>query len=744
MSVHDDCQRKIDDFLESLGYWRKQIAADGSCLFRAVSEHVYHTQANHHMVRLTCVNYIRDHKDIYESFVEGDFVQYLENLSKPQTWGGHLEMHAMAAVYGRDFLIFDKVGKDPYLATENGHGNLVMLCYMRGSHYDCVYPKRTLCAAAICQSVAYDILYKDVFGLGDDVDTAVEKMLYDKTYFKHKKNMTFEQWKESVRFGTEVNALPEGDPDSSSEILVALANRIPPFPFKVAKALDPSIYRNVEFDVWNEAEKEKLRNEQMVVPELEPGVKCLVRLEKPEDGAGATFQAHVQKMESNRGPVTVFIEKLGEMCTVPFENVEALPLPAHKVLTWRSGPCKLRSICFQRSILTDLQELHRTNRKLFRKSKGRDLSFLFPRAPLPFDLSRALGATSLKGGDAVHDESRARPSPQSPCESCHAPWETVLPNSGRIPGSTCGSSQGFAEGKQWSGPQSFFPTEHDTKRDEHPARLAGANGPAGSGRAQDGSPAVQDPGTLPGAGALDWEPYPGEAADGTFVPQAPTPEGRRGIPVSYYDPMMGSFLSYVFPSPEPVYINYGGSTCDGGPTDGNAGPPVCDPPPVAVPVGAPVGVSNEAPHSPPVLAPFLGPFEPPAPGVDLGARRSLDPAGSDLPRDVPTLRWFYNIGCEYFRRCTGQPQLVPQFPGYMGSFAIFPPFGSDVCTFSLPDVVACDVPDASGGVAPSTPTGTTSSASPFVSGLPQFSLASTPSYSPPPACVATRTVPQQN
>lgn len=36
---------------------------------------------------------------------------------------------------------------------------------------------------------------------------------------------------------------------------------ITPFPYKVAKALDPNMYRNIEFDAWNEARKElKLQN----------------------------------------------------------------------------------------------------------------------------------------------------------------------------------------------------------------------------------------------------------------------------------------------------------------------------------------------------------------------------------------------------------------------------------------------------------------------------------------------------
>lgn len=31
---------------------------------------------------------------------------------------------------------------------------------------------------------------------------------------------------------------------------------VPPFPYKVAKSLDPDIYRNIEFDTWSESRKE--------------------------------------------------------------------------------------------------------------------------------------------------------------------------------------------------------------------------------------------------------------------------------------------------------------------------------------------------------------------------------------------------------------------------------------------------------------------------------------------------------
>lgn len=31
-----------------------------------------------------------------------------------------------------------------------------------------------------------------------------------------------------------------------------IVKNVPPFPYRVAKALDPNIYRNTDFDIWHE------------------------------------------------------------------------------------------------------------------------------------------------------------------------------------------------------------------------------------------------------------------------------------------------------------------------------------------------------------------------------------------------------------------------------------------------------------------------------------------------------------
>ena len=50
-----------------------------------------------------------------------------------------------------------------------------------------------------------------------------------------------------------MNLLKENErPNSVVNVLVKGGT---PFPYKVAKALDPRMYRNVEFDLWNDERK---------------------------------------------------------------------------------------------------------------------------------------------------------------------------------------------------------------------------------------------------------------------------------------------------------------------------------------------------------------------------------------------------------------------------------------------------------------------------------------------------------
>lgn len=88
-----------DQLLATLGYYRKHTGRDSSSLFRVISEQLFDTQKHHWHVREECVAFMRRHRDFYSQFVEGDFDNHLIDLSKARTFGGILELQALAARY---------------------------------------------------------------------------------------------------------------------------------------------------------------------------------------------------------------------------------------------------------------------------------------------------------------------------------------------------------------------------------------------------------------------------------------------------------------------------------------------------------------------------------------------------------------------------------------------------------------------------------------------------------------------
>ncbi|KAL3234065.1 hypothetical protein MRX96_022814 [Rhipicephalus microplus] len=498
--------------------------------------------------------------------------------------------------------------------------------------------------------------------------------------------MTFEQWKESVKFGTETNALSEEEQATASDVVTALANRIPPFPFKVAKALDPTIYRNVEYDIWNEAEKERIRNEQLVVPDLEPGVKCLL-----------TFR----KWKPDEGPITVFIEKLGEMCTVPYSSVQALPLPAHKVLTWRQGlQYKLQSSFYQSALLSSLPDIQKSHRRLARKGKGKDLSLWLPtlvtgaRMPMDFSLPRPSDVTctsphALRGNDLLAVDKRfgVPPAPLLPPGSpSQFPQPIMYQEKQRFESHTV-----FDFKPQIGMPFSY--SQPQVTQDMPP---------------KNDDTSVANPGIqmqLPAAQHVE-APYYGNFTttvfDSSILSQpAQTEQGLLSTPPpSSYDYVSAPSYTYGAPSPDLVC-----STPHNGILSPGVTPNICASD-ATLAYGQEVVAVQQPQQQPQQLVtsyspvPFTGMVfscEHPAPTVNLAAQRSNDPEGRDLPAGtyIPTLRFFYNIGYDYFRTygTALQPCVFPSVQGYNGNFSLtILPYVTDT-SIVMPDV-RCSVSEA--------------------------------------------------
>nr|XP_030127715.1 OTU domain-containing protein 4 isoform X2 [Taeniopygia guttata] len=155
----------MDRYLRSQGLYRKKVAKDGSCLFRAVAEQVLHSQSRHIDVRMACVDYLRKNRDKFEAFIEGPFEDYLKSLENPQEWVGQVEISALSLMYKKDFIIYQEPNASPSRVTENGFSDKVLLCFSNGNHYDIVYPVEYAEKAALCQSLLYELLYEKVFNM---------------------------------------------------------------------------------------------------------------------------------------------------------------------------------------------------------------------------------------------------------------------------------------------------------------------------------------------------------------------------------------------------------------------------------------------------------------------------------------------------------------------------------------------------------------------------------------------------
>jgi len=200
-------------------------------------------------------------------------------------------------------------------------------------------------------AVLYEILYKDVFVVDEEeLKTAVE--LFRSGSKKNRNNaLTGSEdvhidYKSSAQDRTEelgaccnVENIPEGynqgteeakSPESPSKML---------FPYKVLKALDPEIYRNVEFDVWLDSRKELQKSDYMEYAgrHYYLGDKCQVRL----GSGGRYYNAHIQEVGNENNSVTVFIEELAEKHVVPLANLKPVtqvtPVPAWNAMPSRKG-----------------------------------------------------------------------------------------------------------------------------------------------------------------------------------------------------------------------------------------------------------------------------------------------------------------------------------------------------------------------------------------------------------------------
>ncbi|XP_062963679.1 OTU domain-containing protein 4 isoform X2 [Cynocephalus volans] len=297
----------MDAYLRKLGLYRKLVAKDGSCLFRAVAEQVLHSQSRHVEVRMACIHYLRENREKFEAFIEGSFEEYLKRLENPQEWVGQVEISALSLMYRKDFIIYQEPNVSPSQVTENNFPEKVLLCFSNGNHYDIVYPIKYKDSSAMCQSLLYELLYEKVF----KTDVSKIMMGLDTSEVADENNSEIsdsedDSCKNKTATPNDVNEFKPlaGDehPKNNGESTSLSLSR------KVLKSLNPAVYRNVEYEIWLKSKQAQQKHDYSIAAGLqyEVGDKCQVRL----DHNGKFSNADIQGVYSENGPVLV--EELGK------------------------------------------------------------------------------------------------------------------------------------------------------------------------------------------------------------------------------------------------------------------------------------------------------------------------------------------------------------------------------------------------------------------------------------------------
>ncbi|XP_044756221.1 uncharacterized protein LOC123314884 isoform X2 [Coccinella septempunctata] len=312
----------VDNWLEALGYYRKNVAYDETCLFRAVSEQLFNIQIYHERVRIDCINYAKKNLDEFLEFVETkeELVDHIEKLEKHMIICGNLEIQMLSRKYKCNITIFDASRQQADHIIKKGNTKVILLCLMNEDHYDAVYQREHIVTAGFCQSIVYKLLYENVFDI-QNVDDIVQGMLYDKTYITTQADLLLDE-----KLQEHEEAEGEKDLDDHKESVVSLPLNIAPFPFKVAKALDPSIYRNIEYDSWTEVRREmRLGDWYYGDDKLILGTRCLFN-DKDE-----TYDCYIQDIIKNENKCVVYITKLAQKKVVNYSDLspenDAKPWP---------------------------------------------------------------------------------------------------------------------------------------------------------------------------------------------------------------------------------------------------------------------------------------------------------------------------------------------------------------------------------------------------------------------------------
>jgi hypothetical protein len=138
-------RKKLLKRLDEYCLKEKVVDGDGACQFRSLSDQLYGNPMHYPQVRQEVVKQLREHRDKYSGFVVGSsYEEYLEEMSKPFTWGDHLTLVACSDLFGTTVMVVTSY-EDSHvikIKPEKETSNRVLwLSFYAEVHYNSIYPR---------------------------------------------------------------------------------------------------------------------------------------------------------------------------------------------------------------------------------------------------------------------------------------------------------------------------------------------------------------------------------------------------------------------------------------------------------------------------------------------------------------------------------------------------------------------------------------------------------------------------
>lgn len=294
---------KIDELLDSIGFMRHVVPKDGCSLFRCISQCVFLTQSCHMTVRQHLLQFSTLQIKEFNQMTQLSVSKYAKKITDTKLDGELLDMRIAAKFYKIN--IFFYVDANPFIPliveTPNAVKTLNICLNFEGT-YDLVFLKESVANVSFCQAIVYEMLYNNVFKLSG-VEFAVREMLFERNLPVSRLN---------DRISLEKRA-------TCTDMKELLEIGITPFPFKVAKALTPKLYRNTEYDIWLNNKKEKFYG-RWNNWEFKEGSKCLVTIGSQE------YHCYIQRIREKSQPVEVYVKDLAQKIDVEFDQLKLIPV----------------------------------------------------------------------------------------------------------------------------------------------------------------------------------------------------------------------------------------------------------------------------------------------------------------------------------------------------------------------------------------------------------------------------------